>query len=461
MKKCSNCGYEIQYDAKFCPECGSKLEEIAPVDEFHSKAKIENGVLKSYRGNEEHVVIPGDVKVINYEAFVNSGHKSITLSSGVEKIKDRAFRTPGLKTIYISDTVKEINCNAFGILRNNATLSYPYFGCIDLEEIIVDPNNPYYKSIDGDLYSKDGRVLVRVAPGKKKDVIIIPEGVVKVAGSASLYYPEGLNKIVLPSTFGEDEFIFFMPNIEYETGRTIEIEIDSRNSQYKVENQVVYSKDGERLVMYNSTKPENSFIVPNTVSIIDPCAFDNAQRLEYVIISNGIKEIGEMAFSGCEKLTSVVIPNSVNEIGSSAFEYCENLNNVSFPSGIKVIPAHSFLGCGISNLVIPTTVEIIDDYAFSENFELDEITIPSSVKTIGEGAFSECGNLSTIVLSEGLKTIGDAAFASTDINTIKIPSSVEEIGEEAFDCCTNLETIFVAKGKKYDNLPEDINVIEY
>ena len=127
------------------------------------------------------------------------------------------------------------------------------------------------------------------------------------------------------------------------------------NPRYKVVNQVVYSKDGKTLVMYNCTKLDNSFIVPNTVERIDDCAFDNAQRLEYVIISNGIKEIGEMAFSGCDKLTSVVIPNSITEIGSSAFEYCENLNNISFPNGLKEIPAHSFTGSGISNLVIPNS----------------------------------------------------------------------------------------------------------
>ena len=461
MKKCGNCGCEIKYDsARFCPECGTKLEELKVYDEneFYSKSRIVNNEFRTYVGDDDEVIVPGSVKVLKFESFVNN-HKSITLSSGVEVIEVKAIRSNTLKKIYISDTVKKIEPNAFGILYDNSCSSY--FGCCELEEIVVDENNPYYKSIDGNLYSKDGKVLIRVAPGKKEDVIYIPEGVEEVAGSASLYFTTS-KKVVLPSTFGsQDQFLLLLPYFDTEKNLSIELEINKYNPNYKVVDQVVYSKDGKTLSMYNPSKKDNSFIIPNIVKLIDDCAFHGASLLEYVIIPNGVEEIGEAAFEGCESLTSVVIPNSVKTIGSAAFCDCYKLDNISLPNGFKTIPSHVFSGCGITNLIIPSTIEKIDDYAFENCGYLTEVVIPSNVKTIGIGAFSECYELELVTLNEGLEVIDKYAFASSNIKNIRIPRSVNKIGVEAFDGCPQLEKIMVPKGKKFENFPKDVSVKEY
>jgi len=64
----------------------------------------------------------------------------------------------GLRSITLPATVKTVTATAFK-------------GCKDLENIYVDPNNPYFISIDGVLYSKDLTRLVCV-PAKKTSVTL-------------------------------------------------------------------------------------------------------------------------------------------------------------------------------------------------------------------------------------------------------------------------------------------------
>ena len=66
--------------------------------------------------------------------------------------------------------------------------------CI-LKEITVGENNTAYKSIDGNLYSKDGTVLIKYAVGNDAKELIIPEGVTTI-GEYAIYGGQYLEKIL-------------------------------------------------------------------------------------------------------------------------------------------------------------------------------------------------------------------------------------------------------------------------
>ena len=89
------------------------------------------------------------------------------------------------------------------------------------------------------------------------------------------------------------------------------------------------------------------------------------------------------------------------------------------------------------------TVTRIADYAFSGRRDQSNFTrryvIPGSVKSIGQYAFYDNYYLEEVVLNEGLETIGHSAFEYTSIKEIHIPSTVTYIDNYAFH---NSETAY-------------------
>ena len=458
MKICLNCGFETEAEnARFCLECGTKL---TVKNTFPDKIKVEDGVLVSCLLDDERIVLPEGIRVIKESAFKNNRNvKSITLPNGVTEIQYKAFyHVPSLTHVFIPKTVTKIADDAFYNGISYATLSPDdlYFGCLSLVDIEVDGDNPVYKTIDGNLYTKDGKCLLRYAPGKKETCFAVPEGVRKL-GCHTFLGAMSLRKIVLPSTFGDDEFIFFMPPAE---DHYIDIEISKNNPLYTAIDGNVYSTDKKTFVMYNFTKDEDTFIIPKTVTRIDNCAFSDSS-LETVVIPSGVSEIGESAFQGCNSLENVALPTSLRVIDSSAFAGCENITSIALPNTLDTIGAFAFEGTGLKTVTIPVGIKEIDEYAFSGS-ALTDVTIPSSIKKIGNYCFSECYDLASVILSDGPETIGEGAFSECgSLTSIRIPASVKEIGADAFADCDSLKTVYVASGKKYDNLPSNAKTVNF
>jgi hypothetical protein len=72
-------------------------------------------------------------------------------------------------------------------------------GCTNLANITVDSNNTKYSSIDGNLYTKDGKTLILYARGKNDTRFIVPSGVVKIEPYA-LAYCKNITSITIPSS---------------------------------------------------------------------------------------------------------------------------------------------------------------------------------------------------------------------------------------------------------------------
>ena len=71
--------------------------------------------------------------------------------------------------------------------------------CINLTEISVDEDNEYYKSIDGNLYSKDGKTFIRYASAKEDVEFAIPYGVETIE-SGAIVYCSSLKKLYIPDS---------------------------------------------------------------------------------------------------------------------------------------------------------------------------------------------------------------------------------------------------------------------
>ena len=260
---------------------------------------------------------------------------------------------------------------------------------------------------------------------------------------------------------------------------------NSKNIENLILSKTLSTIDTE--AFYNSAL--KSVIVPNGVTTIEKCAFQNCSELKDVTFQEDSQlrtiEGGYSygAFYGCTSLTSIEIPASVQTIGEAAFEACVKLATVKFDkeSRLETIDSRSFYSCPITTIDIPASVEIIGAAAFSGctrlasvKFEsnsqlkaiaggynpsdgafygctsLTSIEIPASVQTIGKAAFQECTKLATVKFDKEsrLKTIAPGSFYRCPITTIDIPASVQTIGEAAFQGCSRLADVKFEEGSK-------------
>ena len=153
-------------------------------------------------------------------------------------------------------------------------------------------------------------------------------------------------------------------------------------------------------------------------------------------------EIGIGAFKGCYRLTSVNIPNSVKEIGWDAFRGC-GLTSVVIPDSVKIIDGRTFYWCiNLTSVTIPNSVKEIGGTAFEGCISLTNVAIPNSVRKIGEEAFKFSG-LTNIIIPNSVREISPSTFhGCSNLTSVTIPNSVREIGEQAFMGCPNLMNIY-------------------
>jgi hypothetical protein len=71
--------------------------------------------------------------------------------------------------------------------------------------------------------------------------------------------------------------------------------------------------------------------MPDTVTVIDDCAFEECSGLTKLKLSNNLEKIGEYTFWGCTSLEAVEVPKSVKSIGKCAFGGCTSLKEIRIP----------------------------------------------------------------------------------------------------------------------------------
>ena len=377
----------------------------------------------AYTGDNEAVSIPQQV---TYEGTTYT----------VTRIGDHAFsHCTGLTSVTIPNSVTEIGLQ-------------PFFGCLNLTDIIVDPENSSYCSIDGVLYDKEVSILINCPEGKK--------GSLTIPGSVTTI---GINAFLACSNLTD-------------------IIVDPENSSYCSIDGVLYDKEVSVLIKCPEGK-KGDLNIPSSVTTIGDYAFYYCERLKSVTTPNSVKTIGQWAFAYCTGLTSVTIPYSVTTIGNSAFLACSNLTDIivdsenssycsidgilydkeasvlincpgkkegepTIPGSVTVIGSNAFSFCaGLTSVTIPSSVKTIGNEAFSACTGLTFVTIPNSVTIIGDYAFLSCTGLTSVTIPGSATTIGNGAFLGcTGLTSVTIPNSVTTIGIGTFAYCTKLATIY-------------------
>ena len=122
---------------------------------------------------------------------------------------------------------------------------------------------------------------------------------------------------------------------------------------------------------------------------------------ERVTIPDTVEVVGESAFENNQKVQFVVIPKSVKRLDAYVFWGCNNLEEVVLGKGLTAVDEYSFAGCtGLKQITIPENIQSIDAQAFAGCVNLTDVYIPATVTGIAEDAFLNCDNV-TIHADEG------------------------------------------------------------
>ena len=141
-------------------------------------------------------VMLSNVTSIGKEAFKGCKKlRSITLPNSLTELDSRAFLDcPDIEYINIPTAMTEIkqtsffcfkNVRRFHIHKGIRSIEWGAFSaCASVEEFTVDEENPFYTAIDGNLYTKDGKILIAYASGKKDTHFDVPTHVETIWGAA-------------------------------------------------------------------------------------------------------------------------------------------------------------------------------------------------------------------------------------------------------------------------------------
>ncbi len=168
--------------------------------------------------------------------------------------------------------------------------------------------------------------------------------------------------------------------------------------------------------------------------------FENNTKITSVVLPETVRIIDGYAFEGCVNLKTVNLPKNLAELRDRAFFNCTSLRKIEIFSGTS-LGSELFAFSGLEEVILHEGITRIRYSAFLRT-NITEIKLPSTVEIVEYQAFAGCEKLTNVMLNEGLQSIESYAFAgNTSLTEIVIPSTVTTATEFAFVQCIALEKI--------------------
>ena len=390
---------------------------------------------------------PSSLVTIGGSAFSNcSGMTALSLPDGLRSIGARAFSGCGLSGVSIPASVVSIGDNAFS---GTAFTSFS-----------MDEGNEYYQSVDGVLFSKDGRTLVRF-PQARTGSYTVPAGTETLGAGA--FSSSSLSELSIPegvTSLGSEAFSSCLL-----TALPLPESLRSIGS---------YAFSFSRLA---------SITLPAEITRLGSCAFSCCSSLKNIRFQGSAPVIAGDCFSGTKATvlypvddgswTESVRQNyggtltwspagtihgtcgdslawSLDEEGellisdtgampdytagaSPWYAYRSRIQSLAVEEGVTSLGSCAFTGCdSLHSVTLPQGLTAIGENTFSNCGELTGIDFPETLTTIGNHAFDNCYRLASVRLPSALSSVGSYAFARCALSEVTVPSSVAVIGEAAF-----------------------------
>lgn len=146
---------------------------------------------------------------------------------------------------------------------------------------------------------------------------------------------------------------------------------------------------------FSDTGVTGTLKLPEHLTEIDSSAFYHCRKLNGELkLPDTVKEIGGFAFHSCGFTGKLELPASLENIGNDAFEFCSGLTGkLTFPSKMNEIDFSIFHGTGITEVVIPSSIKTVRDFAFESCMNLKKVYLPTKIPGIYNQAFKSCSDV--------------------------------------------------------------------
>ena len=302
---------------------------------------------KAFEGNQliDSITLPSSIEIIKESAFSKSSLKYIELNEGLISIEQYAFdKCDSIKEIIIPSTVKSIGEKKEMVFQVEWThIIQPFMGCTSLQNIKVSKDNPIYYSNGGCLVKRNANLiatekevdkLIAVPSGKKGKLVLgenikaigtfafsdcfeieeieLPKNLLSLEHGAFL--GSGMKSITIPDSVS----CFHLASSAFGHSCAEEILVSKNNAYFISIDGVLYCKEegGKKsLFAFPPGKKVKVFNIPKGTAYIWSSAFNNAFRVEKVVVPEGIKKIPWRCFYGTSNLKEIRLPSTVEEIG--------------------------------------------------------------------------------------------------------------------------------------------------
>jgi hypothetical protein len=373
--------------------------------------------------------------------FQRADVTSVIIGNNVTNIGGSAFSGTSLTSVTIPNSVTSIGGLAFG-------------NCTSLTAINVNTGNTHYTSINGVLFDKDIKTLIKYPIGKTNTTYSIPDGVTSIGINAflnctslmSVTIPNGVTSISASAFQGCTSLTSItIPNsvtsISASAFRVCTsltaINVNTGNTHYTSINGVLFDKDIKTLIQYPIGKTNITYSIPNSVTSIGRSAFLGCTSLTSVTIPDSVTNIGVEAFMSCRSLTSIIIPNSVTNIGQQAFAWVYSLTSVTIPNSVTIIGSEAFRGCTSLTSVTfkrATPPGIFGNNVFWTSNNLTTIYVPIGAKAAYQ-AVSQLSGYEIIEVDFGDEPVVCADCKKDPCACIDAPDLCIECKKEICVCC--------------------------
>ncbi len=168
------------------------------------------------------------------------------------------------------------------------------------------------------------------------------------------------------------------------------------------------------------------------------------QTIEEVIIPEGVKSIGAYAFADMQGLKRVVLPSTLERIDQGAFYNCTNLTVIEGLENVKFINQNAFANSGLAGDIRLDSVVAIADNSFRNCTSIKSVTLSTNTQSVGAWAFAGATSLQSVTIPAEKIKLGQRAFEDcASLTAIELNVSVVPAG--AFDGCAALTTVTLGK----------------
>ncbi len=382
-------------------EAGRKLD---PGLQFELNDEETGYTVKGYDGRAAYLWIPAvynglPVTEIGDGAFAYcTGFTSATIPTSVTKIGDAAFRGCNrLESLTLAGSVTHIGARAFASCTGLTQVTLP--------DSVTDLGGYAFEKCENLSSVSVGEGLTRIGVSIFRD-----------CSALTLPSCDGV------SYFGNEEKPYlYAYGVASKVPDKLTLPAMTRGI---CPNALAYHKDLVQVV------------IPDHVKTIGGCAFTNCRSLTEVVIGKGLEHMGEAVFTGCDALTELSI-SSENQVyhasGACLIETasrtlvaaCEN-SVIPDDGSVTALAECVFMGCYMTDFVVPDCVQKIGANAFQGCRQLRSIQLPASLEIIESGTFYNCKALKSVVIPKTVKTVNASAFCGCESLTTVYYEGTEE-----------------------------------